>query len=75
MSLLSTMVVVHRTVWYQGTIPMVEYGYKCVCCRNTFWPAWPGDNTPVRAYCTHVRPTRCPVMDIVVYPKRDMTDF
>lgn len=74
MQVVSSSVVVHRTVFYQGSIPMVEYGYKCVLCRTTSWPLWPGDNTPVRSHI-HVRSTRCPVMDIVVHPKLDMFDF
>lgn len=75
MPLFDASVIVTRTVLYQGTIPLEQYGLRCVLCRTEVWPSYPGDNSPRPRGCRHVRGTRCPVLDIVIYPKRDVTDF
>jgi hypothetical protein len=72
--LVDSSVVVQRLALYQGSIPVVEYGYKCLVCRTTVWPHWTGDNSPLPR-CYHVRPNRCPVLDIPVRQKLDITDF
>ena len=74
MKLVNGMVCLSRPAMYRGEIPVQEHGWKCLLCRQEWWPAWVGCNDhvgpPVSHDYRHVREDKCPLVE--AEKERDM---
>ena len=65
-----SLVTVARPALYQGTIPVKEYGFRCVLCRQEWWPSTVGGNRPLHPQHIHYRHTTCRLVSLVNPPRR-----